>query len=137
MDSGGHAGFREGGTLARYDVRLVGQGQIWDRGFTATALPCSGSSPCPVLVVGGQTQANAASNRALLLKTEQVDNNGQLVWQVTAEPLDKQLPGPRWGASLTILDDGSYLVAGGRTAPPGAGGGLAEEAYLYVPYIED
>jgi len=134
--AGGRAGFREGGTLEHLAVTAIEQAQVWDRGFAAMAIPCAGPDPCPLLLVGGQTTQHEASDRALILRLEQVDSAGQLSWQVVAESLGQPLPAPRWGASVSLLDDGSYLVAGGSTAPPGRGGELAQEAYLYLPYTE-
>ena len=132
--SNGRRGFREGGSLEHLPVDAQGAAQIWDRGFAAVTLPCEGSDPCPVLLVGGEEQSGQASRRALLLKLTQDEDQGQLRWRVDGQPLPQALPEPRWGASLSLLDDGSYLVAGGRTAPPSAAGEPVQVAYIYVPY---
>ena len=132
--SNGRRGFREGGSLEHLPVEASGAAQVWDRGFAAVTLPCVGSTPCPVLLVGGEEQAGVASDRAMLLKLSQVENQGQLRWRVDSQPLGQALPEPRWGASVSVLDDGSYLVAGGRTAPPSAAGEPAQTAFIYLPY---
>jgi len=132
--SNGRRGFREGGSLEHLPVQAQGAAQVWDRGFAATTLPCEGTNPCPVLVVGGEEQAGVASDRAVLLSLRQVEQQGQLIWQVESQPLAQQLPEGRWGASVSLLSDGSYFVAGGRTAPPESSGTPAQSAFIYVPY---
>ena len=132
--SNGRRGFREGGSLEHLPVEASDEAAVWDRGFAAVTVPCEGAESCPVLVVGGEDQRGVASDRALFLRLNQVDEQGQLRWRVEAEPLDAALPEPRWGASVNILDDGSYLVVGGRTAPPGSPGEPAQTAFMYLPY---
>jgi hypothetical protein len=131
---GGRPGFFEGGTLEHLAIDAQGEAQIRDRGFAALVLPCEGSQPCPILVVGGESVAGNASDRALILNVQQVDRNGQLSWRLVAEALGVSLPEPHWGASLNLLDDGSYLVLGGRSAPPGDLGAPLQTALIYQPY---
>ena len=111
--SNGRRGFREGGSLEHLPVEASDEAAVWDRGFAAVTVPCEGAESCPVLVVGGEDQRGVASDRALLLRLNQVDEQGQLRWRVEAEPLGAALPEPRWGVGER-LDDGSYLVVGGE-----------------------
>jgi hypothetical protein len=62
-----------------------------------------------------------------------VERNGQLSWRAYAETLPP-LPQPRWGASVSRLEDGSYLVLGGSSSVAGSAADLSPDAYIYLPY---
>ncbi|MBF95513.1 MAG: hypothetical protein CMH58_10185 [Myxococcales bacterium] len=127
-------GRARGGSLIHSPItRFTNSQSHWGRGMAALKMTCrTGETYCPILVVGGATEAGngSTSARLLLLKSEVDPNSGRANWVLDEEPLD-DLPAPLWGAQITRLQDGTLMVFGGLDRPEETGGQPATQAYLY------